>query len=520
MRLLLPTLALAASFALAPSARAQENPKPPQEPKALPQEPPPPPPPPPPPALPPASQPTTQPAEKPATAEEARTAFDTFEKVDGEVQSVLGRLKMMDEDFNKSRAAALEFRKTIKGAPDEKQKARWAELEKEIELKQAKLVELYESFEGIRPKAIRAFQSAGSTVESALKAKPDDLDLKLVKARLLCSVGKFDEALPLAEAVAKAKPDDKVAQMTHAKTLLGTNRFEAGVAVLQAISKKDPSSREARARLVLALFALNRFSESEEQRKAMGESKDLPFDLQQTLEQWLAAPLIELWTKEAELRKGDETRDDNPRVKLETTKGEVVLELYEDAAPNTVANFVSLVEKGYYDKTLFHRVIPNFMAQGGDPKGTGEGGPGYTIKDELDEKKRRNHFRGGLSMAKTGAPDSGGSQFFLTVVPTPHLNGIHTVFGRVVQGLEIVDRLEVGDEIKKATVQRKRAHDYKPETIKERARERDVVVPMPEEEEHAAPKKEKPPEGKPVTPPKGEGDAPPKKDEGVPTPPK
>ena len=104
------------------------------------------------------------------------------------------------------------------------------------------------------------------------------------------------------------------------------------------------------------------------------------------------------------------------------------------------------------------------MAQGGDPTGTGSGGCGYDIKDEL-KGNTRFHWRGTLSMAKTSAPDSGNSQFFLNYVPTPHLNERHTVFGRVIEGQEVVDVLAIGDAIKKATVLRKRAHDYKPETI-------------------------------------------------------
>ncbi|MDZ4819340.1 MAG: peptidylprolyl isomerase [Planctomycetota bacterium] len=162
-----------------------------------------------------------------------------------------------------------------------------------------------------------------------------------------------------------------------------------------------------------------------------------------------------------------------PRVKFTTSKGDIVLELFENEAPNTVANMINLVEKKYYDGTSFHRVLPNFMAQGGDPTGTGSGGPGYMIKCETGTDKDRMHFRGTLSMAHAGK-DTGGSQFFLTFKPTPHLNGVHTVFGRVVEGMDVLAKLqridpEQGgvqpDKIVKATVVRKRDHAYEPQKL-------------------------------------------------------
>ena len=113
---------------------------------------------------------------------------------------------------------------------------------------------------------------------------------------------------------------------------------------------------------------------------------------------------------------------------IKTNKGDIEVELFENEAPNTVANFITLVEKGFYNGLSFHRVLPNFMAQGGDPKGDGTGGPGYTIADECSGPNHRLHFRGSLSMAKEARPDTGGSQFFITFVPTSHLDGIHTVF--------------------------------------------------------------------------------------------
>jgi peptidyl-prolyl cis-trans isomerase B (cyclophilin B) len=153
-------------------------------------------------------------------------------------------------------------------------------------------------------------------------------------------------------------------------------------------------------------------------------------------------------------------------VLLKTNKGDILLELYEDQAPNTVANFVSLVEKGFYDKLKFHRVEPGFVIQGGDPKGNGTGGPGYRIKCECVRKDHKLHERGVLSMAHAGR-DTGGSQFFITLDKTPHLDGKHTVFGHVIKGMDVVDSIKKGDVIEKATVEQKRDHEYKPEVIKD-----------------------------------------------------
>ena len=127
-----------------------------------------------------------------------------------------------------------------------------------------------------------------------------------------------------------------------------------------------------------------------------------------------------------------------PKVKLDTNKGDIVIALFENEAPIATANFLDLVEKKFYDGLTFHRVLPGFMAQGGDPKGDGSGGPGYTIPDECRQENHRTHFRGSLSMAKTPEPDTGGSQFFLTFVPTSHLDGKHTVFGRVIEGMDVL----------------------------------------------------------------------------------
>jgi len=125
-------------------------------------------------------------------------------------------------------------------------------------------------------------------------------------------------------------------------------------------------------------------------------------------------------------------------VLLRTTMGDVKVELFDDTMPITAGNFRKLVEKRFYDGTIFHRVIPNFMIQGGDPEGTGLGGPGYSIKDELPANNR--NARGTISMANAG-PNTGGSQFFINVVDNHRLDPKHPVFGRVVGGMEVVDAI-------------------------------------------------------------------------------
>ncbi len=134
----------------------------------------------------------------------------------------------------------------------------------------------------------------------------------------------------------------------------------------------------------------------------------------------------------------------NPIVTIETNHGKIEVELYPEIAPNTVNNFISLVKKGFYDGTIFHRVIPGFMIQGGDPDGTGMGGPGYSIRGEFSHNGFENnlrHTRGVLSMARSMFPNSAGSQFFLMVEDAPHLDGEYASFGKVISGIEECDRI-------------------------------------------------------------------------------
>jgi peptidyl-prolyl cis-trans isomerase B (cyclophilin B) len=147
--------------------------------------------------------------------------------------------------------------------------------------------------------------------------------------------------------------------------------------------------------------------------------------------QWNSAPAMQIDPKK------------KYKARMETDKGAMVIELFADKTPLTVNNFVFLSREGYYDGVIFHRVIDNFMAQGGDPTGTGRGGPGYQFKDEFDPNLKHDK-QGVLSMANAG-PGTNGSQFFITHGPTPHLNNRHTVFGQVVEGLDVLMSIPARD---------------------------------------------------------------------------
>jgi peptidyl-prolyl cis-trans isomerase B (cyclophilin B) len=144
--------------------------------------------------------------------------------------------------------------------------------------------------------------------------------------------------------------------------------------------------------------------------------------------------------------------DKNYLVKMETNRGTMELELYPQYAPVTVNNFVFLTEQGFYDGVSFHRVIDNFVIQGGDPTGTGRGGPGYRFEDEVVGNPLK-HETGVISMANAG-PNTNGSQFFITHAPQPHLDGKHTVFGKVVEGRDVIYEIRTGDEMTSVTVEK------------------------------------------------------------------
>ena len=223
----------------------------------------------------------------------------------------------------------------------------------------------------------------------------------------------------------------------------------------------------------IAGFAMDDFQKAE---KYFGKAQQLNTLSQMGMNyQGDTEAYIKYWEEEQEIRKQEAAADDLPRVKLTTSRGEIILELFENEAPETVGNFISLVENGFYEDNIFHRVLPNFMTQAGSANGDGSGGPGYEIYSECSKLDFRKHFRGSLSMANAG-PNTGSSQFFITFRPAPNLNGKHTVFGRVIKGIELLAEIQRIDPDKKdprlkpdrilqAEVLRSRDHDYVPRKV-------------------------------------------------------
>ncbi len=153
---------------------------------------------------------------------------------------------------------------------------------------------------------------------------------------------------------------------------------------------------------------------------------------------------------EPEVKVEKKVTRDNAAAIIELAKGgRIVIEFYPNDAPNTVDNFIKLAQKGFYDGLKFHRVVPGFVVQGGDPLGDGTGGPGYTIKAEFNSRK---HLTGTVAMARATDPDSAGSQFYICLEPQPGLDGQYTVFGQVIEGMDLVKGIKVGDVMKKITI--------------------------------------------------------------------
>jgi peptidyl-prolyl cis-trans isomerase B (cyclophilin B) len=309
------------------------------------------------------------------------------------------------------------------------------------------LEQLKGQYEALQKELMAAADAVSAGAKAKIAESPKDLGLYRLRLEALRMVNRTEEALADIEAIAAitGKSDD---WLDAARQYLQVNRFERARELAHKVLALDAESRAAREVGGQAAFALHDWE------GARGFLKPLNHPMLASVDE-----CERLWGKEQSIRFMEATAADNPRVKVTTSRGVIELELFETHAPNTVANFVELAEKKFYDGLTFHRVISNFMAQGGCPEGTGRGGPGYRFADETTGEFRR-HFRGTLSMANGGA-NTNGSQFFITHLPTPHLNGRHTVFGRVVAGQEVADALKVGDKIERVEVTRKRPHEYK-----------------------------------------------------------
>ena len=276
-------------------------------------------------------------------------------------------------------------------------------------------------------------------VEAAYEEDPNNEEMEqfmLATCKGNVKMDNYEEAYRLGEVLLKNKCDTKEVYDWTGLSALMIGKLDIGEKYLK--------------------MAAQNAALSEESRRFMGE----------------LGSLKRAWADEEKIREAEAKANDLPRVLLKTNKGDIEIELFENEAPKAVANFISLVEKGFYDGLTFHRVLPGFMAQGGCPDGTGSGGPGYTIPCECKQPNYRRHFRGTLSMAHAG-PNTGGSQFFLTFVPTSFLDGKHTAFGRVINGMDVLAKIQrrdpdktpplpTPDKIIEAKVERKRPHEYKP----------------------------------------------------------
>ena len=250
------------------------------------------------------------------------------------------------------------------------------------------------------------------------------------------------------------------------------DKYEAAGEISKLLIDNGCKSSKLDALAGTTAYCLHDFDAAEKYLKRANEASPLEGTARFQLD-WVANAK-KLWQEELTLRKEQAKADDLPRVKLETSKGTIVVELFENEAPQAVANFIYLVDSKFYNSLTFHRVLANFMAQGGCPRGDGTGGPGYRIYCECFNENHRKHFRGTLSMAHAGR-NTGGSQFFITFGPTPHLDGRHTAFGRVIKGLDVLADLQridptssrkvEPDRIIKATVIRRRNHEYKPTKV-------------------------------------------------------
>jgi cyclophilin family peptidyl-prolyl cis-trans isomerase len=356
--------------------------------------------------------------------------------------------------------------------------------------------------------------TSGSPEFDAVLKKWDDLRDQLIQAQVDYKAAKAEDRPPIAEKFNKLKAEGEKLQpemMKVAEEALKKNpksvpittffasfangyydadQYEEALRLAELLIAADYSNKRIYNLAGRAAYNLNDFEKAEKYLKIAQDNSALDGRADGYMQN--VAKYKELWKKEQGIREAEAKLTGDkalPRVLLKTTKGDITLELFEDSAPQTVGNFINLVDKGYYNGLAFHRVIHEFMAQGGDPKGDGTGGPGYDILCECYKPEHRNHFRGSLSMAHAGK-DTGGSQFFITFLPTAQLDGKdvnpknegtpHTVFGRVVSGFDVLTTLQKrqpqssmhnfgqstppapADKIIEAKVLNKRNHPYEP----------------------------------------------------------
>ena len=363
-------------------------------------------------------------------------------------------------DVLHARSREIEDKMLLEGT---KRTAAGAPLEKELQ-------EIRERMGTIQERARPLARELGPDLDRKVKSDPKDAGFLEARSRYRETLGEIDEALEDLDAARAILPRDAAIRARRPGLLRRLGRYEEARAACAELLKEDPGHPVALATDALCLYSLNavpaavaRFGEALAKEGRLEPS--LAREARRTLE--AAKTKQGEWDEEQKKRAAEAKADDLPRVRLKTSRGEIVVELFENEAPNAVASFIDLCEKNFFDGTRFHRVDPDFVVQGGDPlskddnpDNDGRGGPGYSFRDELEPGYRR-HFRGVLSLANHGK-DTNGSQFFITHRPTEHLDGKHVVFGRVTEGMNVVDAIRRGDALVAAEIVRKRPHAYRP----------------------------------------------------------
>ena len=314
----------------------------------------------------------------------------------------------------------------------------------------------------------------------------EDAELSQMQAEYDALIRKGEDLIPqlrdAAIAIFRAAPNENRQISSWLTTIVSDyvtgDRYEEALPAVQALGDGASENPEIYNNAGIIAFVMNDYDAAGEYFEKAAAAGVLTGQSQQMMSE--LENYRRFWEREKRLRdEADALTGDErlPRVKIETNQGSIVVELFEDEAPETVANFIHLVESGFYDGLTFHRVLPGFMAQGGCPEGDGRGGPGYQIYCECENPGHRKHFRGSLSMAHAGR-DTGGSQFFLTFTQAPQLNGDHTVFGRVVEGMDVLAKIRrrdpdkpaelalIPDKMLKVEVLNKRDHVYEPNKVK------------------------------------------------------
>jgi peptidyl-prolyl cis-trans isomerase B (cyclophilin B) len=311
--------------------------------------------------------------------------------------------------------------------------------------------------------------------QSILDRFPDNEDLAVAYVKYREKNGSLEgEALESAyRSVLDRFPQNAGAAAWLAKRYQREARYAEAIEIITAVDPDPEQQPELVYTLAVCQFCSHLFDVAVETLASIPDSainRNRRLQNEIRSQRQVFEEYVTLWEEEQALRMSEAEADDLPRVQIITNRGPILVELFEDQAPIAVANFITLAESGFYDQTKFHRYEPDFMVQGGDPNTKpgapgrpGMGGPGYFLPNEGMEPQHRNHFNDSIAMAMMGSGENArtaGSQFYLNHRPTPWLNGRHTVFGRVLEGQDIVRSLRKDDEIQTMIVVRKRDHDY------------------------------------------------------------